>query len=72
MLRLLLVFSAGAAFGWGALAAAWLDWTAVVGLWAGSVLFLVAFVGVTAPEPQVVARGQGLRLVSDLREKVAP
>jgi hypothetical protein len=64
MLRLLLTFAAGAAFGWGVLALKLLDWTAVLGLWAASAFFLVAAVGATAPRAEEwQGPGRHLRVV---------
>lgn len=66
MLRFVCVFCAGAAFGWGVLAAQWLDWTSALGLWAGCVFFLIAAVMATAPKPETV-RLPPLRLVGKER-----
>lgn len=64
MLRYFLVFAAGAAFSWGALAAMWLEWTTMLGLLCAIGFFLFAAVGATAPRGEAIpGRGRHLHVV---------
>lgn len=70
MLRFLLTFAAGAAFGWGVLAMKLLDWTSALGLWAASAFFLVAAVFATAPRAEEWhGPGRHLRVVGKGRAR---